>query len=109
MVLRGRGRINWNEEAARSDSVGDGVDVDRRSEQFLDGGQELLVLDGVAVVLHLVEPAPVAGEDDRQLREVDAGRLLQVLGERPGAAGTEDRLAGEANLLENLSDLGEAL
>src|SRR5688572_29335042 len=88
-------------------SVSYGDDVHRRAERFLDRGQELLVLDRVAVVPDLVHPAAVAGEDDRQLREVDAGRLLQVLGQRLGAAGAEDRVPGQPDLVEDLADLGE--
>src|SRR5436190_6281945 len=89
--------------------MSDGDDVDRGAEQLLDGGEELLVLDGIPVVLHFIVPAAVAGEDDRELGEVDAGRLLQVLGERPGAAGADDDISRQADLFEDLADLGEAL
>src|SRR5262245_20737919 len=90
-------------------SVLNGDDMDLRAEQLLDGGEEVLVLERVPVVLHFVVPAAVAREDDGELGEVDAGRLLQVLGQGLRSAGAEDRIAREADLVEDLADLGEPL
>src|SRR5204863_6467260 len=65
--------------------VADRDDVDLGAEGLLDRREEFLVLDGVPVVADLVEPAAVAGKDDRHLREIHSGSLLQVLGQGPGA------------------------